>query len=78
MRSKSLPSRDEIEVAGSSLEGQPHNLVRSQHVRVAHTVIVEEVVRRRYQSFPETPAIEPLLIPDVNWSRLKNVEATIY
>jgi hypothetical protein len=37
-----------------------------------------DMVRRRYQSFPETPAIEPLLIPNVDWSRLKGVEATIY
>jgi hypothetical protein len=36
--------RDVIELLGPSFERQPHDLVGSQHVRVAHAVVVEQVV----------------------------------
>src|SRR5208283_4945478 len=37
-------SRDIIELFGSSLERQSYDLIRSQHVRVTHQVVVEQVV----------------------------------
>ncbi len=43
------PAKDEggrniVELFGPSLERQSHDLIGSQHVRVAHQIVVEEVV----------------------------------